>query len=408
MLTTLFGTIFSIYLIVDAGLTPFRLLLLGTVLELSVVLFEVPTGVVADVVSRRLSVIVGLFVVGVGLFVTGAFESFGLLILGSALWGLGWTFVSGAEEAWITDEVGEEAASTLYLRGAQSWQIGAIAGIPLAVGLGAIDLGLPIMAAGVGWALLGLSMALLMPETNFHRTVDGQRRRFLGTFHAGVREVRRSHVLVLVLVVAVLHGMATEGFDRLADFHLLRETSFPEVGQIGLVVWFGVIEGVGLILSIIASEILKRRADLATHAGVTRVLAGIDLVLVISVVGFALSDAFWPALAAFWTVAFLREVREPVFTAWVNRGLDPATRATVNSMVGQSDAIGQIAGGPTIGLVAVWWSVPAAIAVAGVLRAPSLALYARARRRGEPPSPKDVPIEVPAHLDVPGVPQPGP
>jgi len=407
MLTTLFGTIFSIYLIVDAGLTPFRLLLLGTVLELSVVVFEVPTGVVADVVSRRLSVIVGLFVIGAGLFVTGAFESFGLLIVGSVLWGIGWTFVSGAEEAWITDEVGEEAASTLYLRGAQSWQVGALAGIPLAVGLGAIDLGLPIMAAGIGWAILGLSMAFLMPETNFHRTVDGQGRRFLGTFHAGVREVRRSQVLLLVLVIAVLHGMATEGFDRLAEFHLLRDTSFPEVGQLGLVVWFGVIEGVGLILSIVAAEILRRRADLATHAGVTRVLAGIDIALVVSVVVFAVAGAFWFAVAAFWAVAFLREVREPVFTAWVNRGLDPGTRATVNSMVGQTDAIGQIAGGPTIGVVAVWWSVPAAIAVAGVLRAPALALYVRARRKGEPAPVDDVAVEVPPHIEVPGMPNPG-
>ena len=111
------GTLFSVYLIVDAGLDPFRLLILGTVLEASVLVFEVPTGVVADVVSRRLSVIVGLFVIGAGLFLTGAFESFGLLVLGSTLWGLGWTFVRGAEEAWIADEVGEDEAAKLYLGG---------------------------------------------------------------------------------------------------------------------------------------------------------------------------------------------------------------------------------------------------------------------------------------------------
>lgn len=403
------GTLFSVYLIVDAGLDPFRLLILGTVLEASVLVFEVPTGVVADVVSRRLSVIVGLFVIGAGLFVTGAFESFGLLVLGSTLWGLGWTFVSGAEEAWIADEVGEDEAAKLYLRGAQAGQLGALLGIPVAVALATADLGLPIVVAGIGWMVLGLAMAFLMPEEHFNRTVNGERKRMVRTLTEGVRTVRRNHVLVLVLVVAALHGMATEGFDRLSQLHLLRGTSFPEVGRLGLVVWFGVIEAVGLLLAIAATEILKRKADVASHAGTTRVLAGIDLLLVASVVAFGLLGAFWFALLAYWTVAFLREVREPVFTAWVNRGLESSTRATVNSVAGQMDAVGQIAGGPTIGVVAVWSGVPAAIAVAGLLRAPALALYGRALRHGVETSPEAPPVEVVPEPRIPGTPQlPGP
>ena len=403
------GTLFSIYLIVDAGLDPFRLLILGTVLEASVLVFEVPTGVVADVVSRRLSVIVGLFVIGVGLFVTGAFQSFGLLVLGSTLWGLGWTFVSGAEEAWIADEVGEDEAAKLYLKGAQAWQLGALLGIPLAVALATADLGLPIVVAGIGWMVLGLAMAFLMPETNFHRTVNGERKRMVRTFAGGVRAVRRNHVLVLVLVVAALHGMATEGFDRLSQLHLLRGTSFPDVGRVGLVLWFGVIEAVGLVLAIAATEILKRKADVASHAGTTRVLAGIDLLLVASVVAFGLLGAFWFALIAYWTVAFLRDVREPIFTAWVNRGLDSSTRATVNSVAGQMDAVGQIAGGPTIGIVAVWSGVPAAIAVAGTPAcAGDRALRARAPA-GVGTRPEAPPVEVVPDLHVPGTPQlPGP
>lgn len=406
-LHTLFGTIFSVYLIVAAGLDPFRLLILGTVLELSVLVFEVPTGVVADVVSRRVSVIVGLFLTGVGFTITGATRDFAWIVLGQGLWGLGFTFVSGAEEAWITDEVGEEAAAHLYLRGAQGWQFGALLGIPLSVGLGAIGLGVPLLGAGIGWMALAVAMAFLMPETNFRRADDGssERRRPTRTFREGLGAVRSSRVLGLVLAVAALHGMATEGFDRLADLHLLRGTSFPEVGRLGLVVWFGLIEAVALVLSIAAAEILKRKADLASHRGITRVLAGIDVALVASVVVFALAGAFWLALGAFWTVAFLREVREPVFTAWLNRGLDPATRATVNSISGQMDAVGQIAGGPTIGGVAVWWSVPAAIAAAGLLRAPALLLYGRALRRGEPSGPAPA-VEPPGRLEITGMPTP--
>jgi DHA3 family tetracycline resistance protein-like MFS transporter len=297
-------------------------------------------------------------------------------------------------------------AASLYLRGAQSWQAGALAGIAGAVGLGALGLGVPLVAAGIGYGMLALTLAWLMPETTFHRARNGARRRFVRTFTDGVRAVRRSHVLVLVLLVAGLHGMATEGFDRLSQLHLLEGTSFPSVGRFGLVAWFGLIEAVGLGLSIVAAQILRRRADLASYAVTTKVLAGIDVALVVAVVAFGLLGSFWLALGAFWIVAFLREVRQPVFTAWLNRGLDPATRATINSMGGQMDAIGQVAGGPTIGAVAVAWGVPAAIVVGGVLRAPALVLYGRALRRGEPDAAGPVHVDAPAELEVPGMPNP--
>lgn len=405
VLSTLFGTVFSVYLIVEGGLSPFRLLILGTVLELSVLVFEVPTGVLADVVSRRASVIAGYAVVGIGFALTGAVTVFGWLVVGSVLWGLGATFVSGAYEAWITDEVGEEAAATLYVRGAQAWQVGALAGIPLAVAFGAIGLGVPLIAAGVGHVLLALVLIVVMPEEHFHPSTDGERGRLTRTFRGGIREVRAHHVLALVLVVAALHGMATESFDRLSQLHLLEGTDFPAEDQLGLVMWFGVIEAVSLILAIVAAEILKRRADLASRGGITRVLAWIDGALVAAVVVFAFAGAFWLALGLYWTVAFLREIRQPVFTAWLNRGLESSTRATVNSFAGQMDAVGQIAGGPTMGVVAVGWGVPAAIAVGGLLRAPALAIYGMVLRRGEPQE-EGPPIVVPPHLEIPGMPDP--
>jgi predicted MFS family arabinose efflux permease len=108
----------------------------------------------------------------------------------------------------------------------------------------------------------------------------------------------------------------------------------------------------------------------------------IDVSLVVAVVVFALTRWFWLAILAFWLVGGLRNVRAPIFTAWVNQGLDPATRATVNSMATQSDAVGQAAGGPVLGVIAKTVSVPAAIAVSGLLRLPALPLYRRAIRRG--------------------------
>jgi DHA3 family tetracycline resistance protein-like MFS transporter len=106
----------SLYEATVAGLTPVQLILVGTALELSAFVFEVPTGIVADVYSRRLSIIIGYLLMGVGFLVEGFFPAFLPILLAQVIWGLGYTFTSGATEAWISDEVGEDDANRLLLR----------------------------------------------------------------------------------------------------------------------------------------------------------------------------------------------------------------------------------------------------------------------------------------------------
>ena len=106
------------------------------------------------------------------------------------------------------------------------------------------------------------------------------------------------------------------------------------------------------------------------------------MLLVASVVVFALAGQFWVALATMWIVGGLRSVRDPVFTVWINQGLDPKTRATINSVGGQADAVGQAAGGPVLGAIAGGLGVPIAIVVSAALQLPSLLLYRRAIRKG--------------------------
>jgi DHA3 family tetracycline resistance protein-like MFS transporter len=87
----------------------------------------------------------------------------------------------------------------------------------------------------------------------------------------------------------------------------------------------------------------------------------------------------------------------PLYNAWVNQRLDSDTRATVISMSGQVDAIGQVASGPVAALVSLA-SVRAAISLAGLLLTPALPLIARANRLhaddvAGPPSPETQPAD---------------
>ena len=98
-------------------------------------------------------------------------------------------------------------------------------------------------------------------------------------------------------------------------------------------------------------------------------------------VAVGLATNFWVAVVAYLVVAVCRTTVQPVLTAWINQSLAPNTRATVLSMTAQTDALGQIAGGPILGWVGNAFSIRAAITTSGALLAPALLFLTRTLRR---------------------------
>lgn len=384
LLFMMLGTVASVYSIVEAGLGPLQLVLVGSVLEGTALLFEVPTGVVADTVSRRRSVIIGTLLTGAAFILWGSFEEFETIVAAQVVWGIGYTFTSGADVAWITDEVGEEAARPLYLRAAQFGYAGAFVGIVLSVALASIALWIPLVVAGVGYVVLGIVLWAIMPENGFQRvSVEGERvhKSVASTIRRGRASVRARPALLLMFAIAAFHGASTEGFDRLWELHLLSNYRFPSLGELEPIVWFGIIGAIGLVLSFGVTEALKRRDVASTADAAARALAVINILLVLTVVAFGLAGSFALAVACLWGIDVLRNLNEPFYRAWINHGLDSGARATINSVGSQVDALGQILGGPALGAIGSGAGVSAAIVVSGLIRAPALFLFGRAIKR---------------------------
>ena len=125
-------TLNLVFMVEVAGLDPLQMVLVGTVLELSVFLFEIPTGVVADVVSRKLSVVIGHALMGLGFLVLALWPTFTVILVSQVIWGVGATFISGAYAAWLSAEIGVDRANQAFLRGSQLAHGGAFVGIGLA------------------------------------------------------------------------------------------------------------------------------------------------------------------------------------------------------------------------------------------------------------------------------------
>jgi len=371
----------SLYEVTVAELAPLQLVLVGTTVELSVFLFEVPTGIVADVYSRRLSIIIGYLVMGVGFLIEGLFPFFVPILLAQVLWGLGYTFTSGSTQAWISDEIGEEAANKLFLRATQFGLFASLVGMGGAALIGAQNVALPIQIGAVGVILIGIVLAFVMPETGFEPTPREDRNTWqqMGqTFKEGLQAVRTNPRLMSIVGVGLFYGLYSEGFDRLWVKFLLDRFELPVLFGSNDVAFFAVLRIVSTVLTIFAIRIAEKRVDTGSPLAVGRAMLGATAGISLAMIGFALSPLPAMALGLYLIIDVLRDLRMPLQTAWINRKLNSKVRATVHSMFGQVDAIGQIAGGPGVGLIANLASVSAALVTSGLLLSPALFLIRRA------------------------------
>jgi DHA3 family tetracycline resistance protein-like MFS transporter len=379
-----FGMMFvttSLYEATVAGLTPVQLILVGTALEISAFVFEVPTGIVADVYSRRLSIIIGYVLMGLGFLVEGFFPAFLPILLAQVIWGLGYTFTSGATQAWITDEIGEEDANKLFLRATQVGLFASLIGMVSAMFVGARDVALPIQVGAVGVILIGITLMLIMPETGFHPTSRENRntwQHMWHTFNQGVKAVRSRPRLMNIVFIGLFYGLYSEGFDRLWVKHLLDTFELPIIFGNNQVAFFAVLRVVSMILTILAVRFVEKRVDSTSPLAIGRAVLVMTGTISIALIGFALSPLLLVSLGFYLAISVLRNVQIPLQTTWINQKLDSQVRATVHSMFGQVDAIGQVLGGPIVAIIASAGSAVASLVTSGLLLTPALFFIRRA------------------------------
>lgn len=163
-----FSFLLPVYYLQNAGMDPLQLVLVDTVMQVTIFVFEVPTGVVADSYSRKLSVIIGMLTGGLCFMVEGFFPVFAFIILAEFLRAIGVTFISGAFMAWITDEIGVEKVGRVLMRANQASLITGIVSTGLGIWLSTLlPLGVIISAGGLGVALVAVFMVFAMSEENF-------------------------------------------------------------------------------------------------------------------------------------------------------------------------------------------------------------------------------------------------
>ncbi|MGU9281885.1 tetracycline efflux MFS transporter TetA(P) [Clostridium perfringens] len=378
MCFSLVTTVMMVYHIEILHLNPLQLMLVGTTLELACFIFEIPTAIVADVYSRKLSIVIGGVLTGVGFILEGSISSFVFVLVAQIVWGLGSTFISGSLEAWIAEEEKNKDLDEIYIKGAQAGQIGAFIGIVLSTVIANFSVRLPIIVSGVLFIILALFLWLYMPENNFKPSAPGDLNTFkkmVYTFKSGLKFVKSKSILMILLAVTLFYGLSSEGYDRLSNAHFLQDTTLPKLGNLSSATWFGIFGILGMILSFIVMHFMAKNLKNEDNRKNGKLLLCINILYISSMLIFALTRNFSLMLIAYLATNTFRIINEPIFSAWLNGHIDNNSRATVLSINGQMNSLGQILGGPIIGIIATNISVSIGIVCTSLLVAPVLVLY---------------------------------
>ena len=373
--------------LLDAGLTNFEAFAANAFFTAGMVIFEVPTGIVADTIGRRMSYLLGTVTL------TGSTLLYVLLwqveapfwqwAVASLLLGLGFTFFSGAVEAWLVDALAATGFTgeleAVFGRGQIVTGVGMLVGSVAGGFIAAqISLGAPFIARGIVLVVMFVVAFRLMHDVGFTPEKGGRPLAEMRTIWSNSIEYGWRVPAVKWLMVGALFagGVGIYGFYALQPY-LLELYGDPNAYQIaGLSA--AIVAGAQILGGIAAPRIRKlfhkRTSALLATAG----LSTATLVLV------GLFASFWVVigLTVIWALLFAATM--PIRQAYLNGMIPSRQRATIISFDSMMSSSGGVWAQPLLGRSADVWGYGTSYVIAAGISALALPFLALSRRQHNP------------------------
>lgn len=377
-LAAAFGTIIPLFAIYfrHAGLTLFQIALLAFIFEGTILLSELPTGVIADLRGRvhTLRAASALLTVSGVLFIIA--RNLTLFTAAEVLAGIGEACRSGSAEAWVSvrlQHTGEGDLNRLFARRVKL----NFAASFVAMLLGGLVAQLYLPAGWVLFTLLALFSVLVSVTMNEAESNAAPARplSFLRHLRSGIRAISGSSHLAATLFLLLAGNFAYEGVDQYWQVYLQESRSLAAI-------WFGVATAAtALILFLIAERLVPwLREQLGFRTGITvlTLCGGIALAL------FALVGGVAALLACFVGFSVLRHLQEPMITGYVSDNSPAQARATVLSTNNLVASAGEMVAALTLGWLAAAAGLrPVFIAGVGLILVGWVCFYLIFGRNGE-------------------------
>ncbi len=388
---SLIWAINTIFLIREGGLTIFDVMVVNAVYTVSQMVFEVPTGVIADTIGRKASLALCMIVLIISTVLYAITPQMGWGIWGfvwaSVLIGLGYTFQTGAMDAWLVDALDETGwdrpKDKVFAWGQMCFGIGMLVGSVLGGFLGQSSLVLPYMVRA---ALLVIALVLaltLVKDLGFERRplrLSNFAAETRTIFDAGVHFGWRSPVVRPLFWVSAFGGVFF-----MYGFYAWQPYVLELLGRPDAIWLLGIVQAgfscAGIFGNMLVGRVMgegesrrepARVLELATWvtAALTFAIAGVGLAgLVPGVLAAGIAITLW----VLWGALF--GLITPVRMAYINDNIPSPQRATVLSLDAFFGDAGAAVGQPALGWISTRLSIPVAWVVGGVFMAISALFY---------------------------------
>jgi MFS family permease len=369
--------------LLDAGLNNAEAFAANAFFTVGQVIFEVPTGVVADTRGRQFSYVLGAVTLLVStllyLVMWQLHASLWGWAIASILLGLGFTFFSGATEAWLVDALNatgfqghlEHVFGRAQTVAGAAMLIGSVAGGIIAQ---VTNLGVPYLLRA---ALLGVTVVVALrymrdlgftPQRDVH-PLTAVRTVIRGSVNGGFRN---PPVRWLMLAAPFSAGVGIYVFYA-AQPYLLKLFGDPHAyGIAGLAA--AIVAGAGIVGGLIVSRVrrfFRRRTDALILGGALNV---------VMLAGMGLTGSFWLALALLTGWALIFAVVGPMRQAFMNGLIPSEQRATVLSFDALMGSAGGVVTQPALGRAADVYGYATSFVIASVVEALAIPFGILARR----------------------------
>lgn len=367
--------------LLDAGLTSAQAFAANAFFTLGLVLFEIPTGVIADVRGRRLSYLLGTSTLTIAtllyLFMWRVHAPFWAWAITSVFLGFGFTFFSGAVQAWLVDALRSTGyrgqLEEVFARGEIVEGIAMLGG---AVAGGVIaqftNLGVPYALRAVVLAITFVVAWRLMRDVGFTPTSSTTR----DVLREGIRfGLGNPPVRWVMLANIFTDGVAIYAFYAMQPLllHLYGDPNAYWVAGLAAAIVGGAQIGGGLFAARVAN-LVRRRTTVVLLAALASAGA---LLLVGWFANFRLTLIFM----IMWGLVFA--MVSPVRQAYVNDLIPSQQRATVLSFDSLLGSGGGVAIQPLLGRSADLWGYPASYLCSAAIQLGALPFLLLARSRDE-------------------------
>ena len=373
-----------------AGLDIFQVMLTNAAFTFGMVVFEIPTGVVADTLGRRVSLLLCIvtLLVSTLLYVATAWWHWGFWsFMGtSVLLGLGYTFYTGAVDAWLVDALKAtgytEGMEPIFARGQMVFGAAMLIGTLGGGFLGQLDLAVPYLVRSATFLPLLAVAWIAMPELGFtpralewRRVPTELRRVFVEGLTFGLH-----HRVVRPVMFASLVGMSFMIFG----FYSWQRYFLDLLGR--ELVWVSGLVAALLSLSMIAGNALVQPASRVVRTR-TGILAGAVVVEMIAVIVAGASGFLFPhpigffvALGSYLVYGVALGMGGPVKQGYLNAHIPSAQRATIISLDSLFADVGGVMGQSGWGYLAKMRSIGEAWLYSGATLILAAPLYWIARK----------------------------